>query len=92
MSSVGVNCDISKNEKKYCQSNPCGENGKCVEVTNNFYCLCDPNWTGRNCNNQSKYLQVIRKTNEKPQLLNTKIIATQYMHCAGWNRRIGDKQ
>ena len=33
-----------------CASNPCGDNGSCVdlgEVT--FYCVCDDGWTARRC-------------------------------------------
>lgn len=35
----GVHCELEVNE---CQSNPCVNNGQCVDKVNRFQCLCPP--------------------------------------------------
>lgn len=35
----GVHCELEINE---CQSNPCVNNGQCVDKVNRFQCLCPP--------------------------------------------------
>ena len=39
--------------KHHCDSGPC-ENGRCIGVINDYYCLCYPNWNGKTCNNHGK--------------------------------------
>ncbi|KAG8517651.1 Neurogenic locus notch protein 2, partial [Galemys pyrenaicus] len=42
----GVHCELEINE---CQSNPCVNNGQCVDKVNRFHCLCPPGFTGSVC-------------------------------------------
>ena len=42
----GENCDINVNE---CQSNPCLNQGQCVDKINGFECRCLPGYRGRLC-------------------------------------------
>jgi len=46
---VQVECATISKTRKYCRSNPC-LNGRCIEATNQYYCLCQPNWEGQTCN------------------------------------------
>ncbi|XP_026326618.1 cubilin homolog [Hyposmocoma kahamanoa] len=32
-----------------CQSNPCKNGGTCLNIVNNYHCLCPSNWEGTNC-------------------------------------------
>eukprot|EP00795_Rhopilema_esculentum_P003142 gene3143-1447_t len=43
----GLHCDISL-DKNDCEKNPC-QNGKCVDEHASYFCICDPGFTGRNC-------------------------------------------
>ncbi|XP_065067425.1 fibropellin-1-like isoform X1 [Rhopilema esculentum] len=43
----GLHCDIPL-DKNDCEKNPC-QNGKCVDEHASHFCLCDPGFTGRNC-------------------------------------------
>ncbi|XP_064600471.1 protein jagged-1-like isoform X2 [Liolophura sinensis] len=44
----GPNCEIAKHA---CSgtSNPCHNEGTCIEVSGDFVCHCKPGWTGRTC-------------------------------------------
>ena len=50
---VQVQCATLEENEYHCDSGPC-ENGRCIGVINDFYCLCDLNWNGKTCNNQGK--------------------------------------
>ena len=41
-----MNCDIDYNE---CQSNPCRNNGFCVDKEDEYECHCGMGYTGRDC-------------------------------------------
>lgn len=44
---LGKNCDLNVNE---CLSNPCLNNGTCVETSiNSYMCNCPPKYLGLNC-------------------------------------------
>ena len=49
-----VNCDLEIN---LCYSNPCGQNGVCVSLESSYYCICDSDFTGRNCEHNLKTLK-----------------------------------
>ena len=51
---VRVECASFEEYQSQCDSNPCS-NGKCIGVPNDFFCACNPNWTGKTCNEESKY-------------------------------------
>lgn len=42
----GEHCDNGLN---LCYSNPCKGNGKCLSVEGSYSCICNPGWTGQNC-------------------------------------------
>lgn len=42
---MGINCT----KKDYCYNSPCGQMGNCHNFEDSFLCICDPQWTGRNC-------------------------------------------
>lgn len=37
-------------EINYCQSNPCGNNGNCINQPTGYRCNCNLGYTGLNCN------------------------------------------
>ena len=41
-------------KRKFCQSNPCKNNGKCVEGWGSYLCKCPGRWTGKTCNYKSQ--------------------------------------
>ena len=43
---TGLNCETKINE---CESNPCGVNGKCLDLVNEFNCECYSGYKGTNC-------------------------------------------
>jgi hypothetical protein len=43
---TGENCETKINE---CQSNPCGFNGMCIDLVNEFKCACYPGYQGKQC-------------------------------------------
>jgi len=47
---VGTYCTVNSND---CSSNPCGNNGLCVDGLNTFTCFCYPGYTGQTCNTAS---------------------------------------
>ena len=61
----GVKCEVKIDE---CESNPCGFNGKCVDLVNEYRCACYPGYTGKNC------MQNINECNARPCASNTKCI------------------
>lgn len=44
--SYRLDCDTELN---LCHSSPCLNNGKCLQAENGFTCVCEPNFTGNNC-------------------------------------------
>ena len=46
-----INCDLEIN---LCYSNPCGQNGVCISLESDYYCICDRNFIGRNCEHNLK--------------------------------------
>jgi hypothetical protein len=71
---VQVECATISKTRKYCKSNPC-QNGKCIEATNQHYCLCQPNWEGKTCNQKITVPKV-----ECPKL---KVSGSAYYNCNG---------
>ena len=62
-----INCDLEIN---LCYSNPCGQNGVCISLESDYYCICDRNFIGRNCEHNLKTLKccdltstIVRDTN-----------------------------
>ena len=51
---VRVECASFEKYQSRCDSNPCYF-GKCIGVPNDFFCACNPQWTGKTCNEESKY-------------------------------------
>lgn len=49
-----VDLDFKSFGEGLCQSNPCCNSGICSGEGNNFYCDCQPGWTGDTCNTESK--------------------------------------
>ena len=43
---TGLNCETKINE---CEHEPCGPNGKCLDLINEFKCDCYPGYTGATC-------------------------------------------
>jgi hypothetical protein len=43
---TGANCETKINE---CNSNPCGTNGECIDLVNEYKCKCFPGFTGKQC-------------------------------------------
>jgi len=43
---TGANCEIKINE---CMSNPCGMNGECLDLVNEYQCKCYPGFSGKQC-------------------------------------------
>ena len=43
---TGILCEVDINE---CETNPCRNNGTCINLVNDYSCNCTNNWTGRNC-------------------------------------------
>ena len=52
-----VQCATLEENKYHCDSKPC-VNGKCIGVINDFFCICQPNWKGKACNNISKHQNI----------------------------------
>ena len=46
----------------HCYSDPCVNNGTCVETQLSYYCICPPEWTGKDCQSKNE----INKTFSKP--------------------------
>ena len=44
-----LKCISLKNNKNYCQSNPCANNSTCYNGTTNYHCDCKCGWKGKNC-------------------------------------------
>ncbi|XP_013390741.1 fibropellin-1 [Lingula anatina] len=42
---IGTKCDTEENE---CDSYPCW-NGICIDLVNDYKCVCDPGYTGKDC-------------------------------------------
>ena len=38
-----------------CASNPCKNDGECVDKVNDFECQCKPGFTGKDCNEGKLY-------------------------------------
>ena len=36
-------------EHDYCADHPCGQNGRCESLYNDYRCECEPGYTGPNC-------------------------------------------
>ncbi|CAF3641598.1 unnamed protein product [Rotaria sordida] len=43
---AGDQCQYDINE---CQSNPCPNQSKCIDLPNGYTCICEPGWTGIDC-------------------------------------------
>ncbi len=43
---TGINCETKINE---CEHQPCGPNGNCLDLVNEFKCNCYPGYTGATC-------------------------------------------
>lgn len=43
---LGDNCETNFNE---CESNPCLNNGTCIDMTNGYVCSCVPGFSGEHC-------------------------------------------
>ena len=71
---VQVECAAISKTRKFCKSNPCFK-GRCIEASNQYYCLCQPNWEGQTCNQTSKWSQVWSKSHpqgcRKKKILNS---------------------
>jgi len=72
---VQVECATISKTRKYCRSNPCLNGGRCIEATNQHYCLCQPNWEGQTCNQKITVPKV-----ECPKL---KVSGSDYKRCNG---------
>lgn len=48
---ISVMCDTEIN---LCYSNPCGQNGICISTESSYVCICDPGFTGRACEINTK--------------------------------------
>jgi len=71
---VQVECATISKTKKFCNSNPCLK-GRCIEATNQYYCLCQQNWEGQTCNKKITVPKV-----ECPKL---KVSGSDYEDCDG---------
>ncbi|XP_021921688.1 uncharacterized protein LOC110830736, partial [Zootermopsis nevadensis] len=60
---VGDRC---KDETNHCESNPCVNGGTCEPIWGNYFCTCDTQYHGRNCELENK-LGIIRIS--RPQFL-----------------------
>lgn len=47
-----------------CASNPCNNGGSCVEMIDNYTCLCPDPWTGAQCNNGEIFRVQLKATNQ----------------------------
>lgn len=54
----GQLCETNVNECSI-SNNPCGLNGKCIDVIDGYQCECKKGWTGPDCK-QSKFI-IIKK-------------------------------
>ena len=52
---TGGDCDINIDD---CASNPCENNGLCVDEVNGYSCVCETGYTGKNCQHTVDYCQV----------------------------------
>lgn len=43
---LGDNCETNYNE---CESNPCLNNGTCIDMNNGYLCSCVPGFSGEHC-------------------------------------------
>ena len=43
---IGDNCETNYNE---CESNPCLNNGTCIDMNNGYLCSCVPGFSGEHC-------------------------------------------
>jgi len=46
---TGTNCSVQVNE---CKENPCLNDGRCVDLENDFSCQCTQGFTGKRCQHE----------------------------------------
>lgn len=63
---TGFNCEVKINE---CEHNPCGSNGKCLDLVNKFECVCYPGYQGKTCQENINECRVYRPCAESSQCI-----------------------
>ena len=51
---VTVEC-LTSEENNPCRSNPCENGGLCLNGFSTFHCICETEWSGKTCNDTSKF-------------------------------------
>ncbi len=54
---TGTDCETEIDE---CEGQPCGRNGRCIDMVNRFECECYPGYTGTDCSENIDECQVYR--------------------------------
>ncbi|KAI3382076.1 hypothetical protein SNEBB_000637 [Seison nebaliae] len=52
---IGKNCE---KKKPKCDAFPCGNNGECIELSNDYKCKCFSGYTGKNCQSPISHIPV----------------------------------
>ena len=50
---ASVTPSIYLTDSDECSTDPCGDNGSCVDQVNGFVCICDDGYEGDNCETDS---------------------------------------
>ena len=48
-------CDINIDD---CANNPCQNEGQCIDAIDDYNCVCEPGFTGKNCQHRVDFCKV----------------------------------
>jgi EGF-like domain len=78
---IGKNCSVDTNE---CDSSPCKNGGECVDLVNNYRCICTVGFVGKSCEVDHDHCNPNPCKNDAPCLVNAQE-DEYFCHCPpGW--------